>query len=133
MKTQAKTFGNLDGLYNVRLIIGDTNSANAIDWTFADVKVAASTPVAAPTSSSPVKKSQIINYEPLPEIKHLFREPEKRPPQFISDAFTLLCIAPMFILFIMVSCLTTLKFSWRYIDRQNHYHIYISGSVLLKN
>uniref|UniRef100_A0AC34FZ30 Dolichyl-diphosphooligosaccharide--protein glycosyltransferase subunit 2 n=1 Tax=Panagrolaimus sp. ES5 TaxID=591445 RepID=A0AC34FZ30_9BILA len=96
MKAQEKNFEGLNGTYNVRIIIGDTNAANAIDWNLVDVKVTTSPFVAAPT-----KKSQIVNYDPLPEIKHLFREPEKRPSAIISDTFTILCMAPMLLLFIM--------------------------------
>ena len=35
-----------------------------------------------------------------PEIRHLFREPEKRPPQVVSTAFTGLCLAPIGIMII---------------------------------
>jgi oligosaccharyltransferase complex subunit delta (ribophorin II) len=96
MKAQEKNFDGLNGTYNVRLIIGDTNAANAIDWNIVDVKVSVS-----PIISEPTKKSQIVNYDPLPEIKHLFREPEKRPSAFISDTFTAICAAPMLLLFVM--------------------------------
>uniref|UniRef100_A0A914Y5P3 Dolichyl-diphosphooligosaccharide--protein glycosyltransferase subunit 2 n=1 Tax=Panagrolaimus superbus TaxID=310955 RepID=A0A914Y5P3_9BILA len=96
MKAQEKNFDGLNGTYNVRLIVGDTNAANAIDWNLVDVKVTTSPFIAVPT-----KKSQIVNYDPLPEIKHLFREPEKRPSAVISDTFTILCMAPMLLLFIM--------------------------------
>ena len=35
-----------------------------------------------------------------PEIKHKFREPEVRPPPVVSNTFTLLCIAPILLMFI---------------------------------
>ena len=41
--------------------------------------------------------------KPRPEIKHQFRVPEKRPPQVVSDAFTIACLAPAFLLLILVS------------------------------
>jgi oligosaccharyltransferase complex subunit delta (ribophorin II) len=37
-------------------------------------------------------------YGPKPEIRHLFREPEKRPPTLVSDAFTVLVILPLILL-----------------------------------
>lgn len=49
-----------------------------------------------------MKKSERIIYEPLQEIKHVFRSPEPRPPQLISDAFTALCAFPMLLLLILV-------------------------------
>ena len=36
-----------------------------------------------------------------PEIKHTFRQPEKRPPAIISNAFTILCLVPILI---MIGC-----------------------------
>lgn len=88
----------MNGSYSLRLILGDSNAANAIDWTFAEIY--ASFPSVAHSSS---KKSQIVNYDPLPEIHHKFREPEVRPSAVISDTFALICLAPL--LFLLVSWL----------------------------
>lgn len=38
---------------------------------------------------------------PKPEIIHQFREPEKRPPRFVSDVFTALCAVPLLVLFVL--------------------------------
>ncbi|KAK5980074.1 Ribophorin II [Trichostrongylus colubriformis] len=48
-----------------------------------------------------VPKSQRINYDVLPEIKHIFRQPEKRPSTIVSDAFTLICLSPLLLLFVL--------------------------------
>merc|ERR1711909_47027 len=36
-----------------------------------------------------------------PEIKHTFRQPEKRPPAVIPNAFTIFCLMPILI---MIGC-----------------------------
>lgn len=52
---------------------------------------------------SETSKSQVIDYEPKPEIVHLFRAPEARPPSAAADFFALLCALPLLILVIAVS------------------------------
>jgi len=42
-------------------------------------------------------------YSPKPEIRHMFRVPEARPPVVISQAFTVACFVPILVLFILVS------------------------------
>uniref|UniRef100_A0A0M3K9Y6 Dolichyl-diphosphooligosaccharide--protein glycosyltransferase subunit 2 n=1 Tax=Anisakis simplex TaxID=6269 RepID=A0A0M3K9Y6_ANISI len=92
----AKDFDGVSGKYAVRLIIGDAAIANAFDWNLVDVNL--KLPVVPPPK---VKNSEKINYEKLPEIKHMFREPEKRPSQILSDAFTVLCVLPILVLLIL--------------------------------
>ncbi|CAJ0571550.1 unnamed protein product, partial [Mesorhabditis spiculigera] len=86
-------FDGHSGKFHARLIIGDATIKNPIDWNFADIDIA--TP---PTPIGFVKKSEQVFFEPLPSITHQFRQPEKRPPGIVSDAFTLLCLAPLVIL-----------------------------------
>ena len=38
--------------------------------------------------------------KPKPEIRHLFKEPEVRPPQLVSTAFTGLCLVPIGIMIV---------------------------------
>lgn len=45
-------------------------------------------------------------YDVKPEIKHMFRQPEPRPPAILSQAFTVACILPIFLAFILVSFMT---------------------------
>lgn len=58
-----------------------------------------------PMPTRKVKKSEEIIYDKLPEIKHKFREPEKRPPSLVSDTFTVICCVPLLILLGMVNYL----------------------------
>ena len=45
-----------------------------------------------------VSLAQSSMYEPKPEINHIFREPEKRPPSFVSDAFTVVILGTFVLL-----------------------------------
>ncbi|NXS17818.1 RPN2 glycosyltransferase, partial [Mystacornis crossleyi] len=40
-------------------------------------------------------------FVPKPEIQHLFREPEKRPPTVVSNTFTALVLSPLLLLLIL--------------------------------
>ncbi|CAD6184897.1 unnamed protein product [Caenorhabditis auriculariae] len=80
---------NLDGKFKLSLIVGGSTIKTPVNWHFADATLE------LPTSPVIIPKSQEILYDALPEIKHMFRQPEKRPSAVISDAFTLLCLAPL--------------------------------------
>jgi oligosaccharyltransferase complex subunit delta (ribophorin II) len=83
----------IPGTYGVRLILGDPISSNAVDWHFADANIAVAEAVAKVE-----KKSQKFVYDKLPEIEHKFREQEPRPVAVVSDAFTVICAAPLLLL-----------------------------------
>ncbi|XP_015115503.1 dolichyl-diphosphooligosaccharide--protein glycosyltransferase subunit 2 [Diachasma alloeum] len=100
--TAAQTFGHQSGDYNIELIVGDAIIGNPFQWNLAVVGL--KFPERTGTEAALVDKSQghkyqSISYSPKPEIKHMFREPEKRPPVFVSNLFTGLCLVPVLILF----------------------------------
>jgi len=80
------------GDYSLTLILGDAVVSNPISWVVADLEIS------LPDGGQ--KKEQGI-YQPKPEITHLFREPEARPPQFVSSLFTLLCLSPFLLLLLL--------------------------------
>jgi len=89
----AGDFGHLSGKYSMELIIGDAVVENPFSWVVADV--------ALTFQEGPAPKSaKRTNYLPRPEIKHLFREPEKRPSVLVSNLFTGLCLLPLAILIV---------------------------------
>lgn len=92
LRTAAKSFRNLSGQFKISLIVGDVTIKNPINWHFADIDAA------LPTVYEPTPKSQQVRYEPLNEISHVFRQPEKRPSSVISDFFTIVCLFPLVIL-----------------------------------
>ncbi|ETN61184.1 ribophorin ii [Anopheles darlingi] len=95
---RASDFGHKSGTYEIILIVGDALLANSFQWLVGDVELKfTSTEAATKDSYSATANSR----QPLPEIVHQFRAPEKRPARFVSDLFTGLCIAPLFILFVL--------------------------------
>lgn len=88
---KAKEFGSMSGLYRMELIVGDPVISNPFSWHVANLNLK--------FADEPVSKPQQTMYEPKPEIKHIFREPEKRPPAIVSNTFTLLVLVPLLILF----------------------------------
>lgn len=89
-------FGHRSGLYSVVLIVGDASLSNSFKWHVADIELKFSQESAAASS-----ESNNITRQPRPEIVHQFRQPEVRPPRFVSDVFTALCAAPLLVLFIL--------------------------------
>ncbi|KAG1656935.1 Dolichyl-diphosphooligosaccharide--protein glycosyltransferase subunit 2 [Nymphon striatum] len=93
LKAKAGDFGRLSGVYSIALLIGDRFLSNSIHWTFADVDLKFSSDV-------PSKKSEDI-YARKPEIEHMFRKPEPRPSEFVSNLFTGLIFVPILVLILL--------------------------------
>jgi len=86
VSAKAKEFAGASGKYQIKVIVGDAVIANPIAWNVADLKITFPTGGAASAAEAEVSGVK-------PEIEHQFREPEKRPPAVVSNAFTLLCLA----------------------------------------
>jgi oligosaccharyltransferase complex subunit delta (ribophorin II) len=91
---KSKDFNYLSGKYTMELIVGDAVIENPITWNMADVQLTFSE---ESVSSTPDQ----YRYAKKPEIKHMFREPEKRPPAAVSNLFTGLVLLPLLILVIL--------------------------------
>lgn len=91
LSAKAKEFaGSGSGKYQMRLIVGDAAIANPVSWHLADVELTFAEAGAAEAAQTDGAK---------PEIRHKFREPEKRPPAAVSNAFTVLCLVPFAVMF----------------------------------
>jgi len=90
----AKDFAYISGQYTMALIIGDAVIENPSIWELVDIELKFQD---APLS----KNNNEYTHLPLPEIKHLFREPEIRPSLTVSNIFTVLTIAPILLLLIL--------------------------------
>lgn len=80
------------GTFEMELIIGDSIITNPICWALGviDVNLGAS-------QASTIPK---IIRGPKPEISHLFKQPEKRPPHWVPTMFLVLTLIPFFIVLI---------------------------------
>ncbi|XP_061147058.1 dolichyl-diphosphooligosaccharide--protein glycosyltransferase subunit 2 isoform X1 [Syngnathus typhle] len=88
-------FALISGTYALHLMVGDATLENPIMWNVADV-VLKFVDEEAPATIQPKTL-----YVPKPEIQHLFREPEKKPPTVVSNAFTALVLSPLLLLLIL--------------------------------
>ncbi|XP_037956936.1 dolichyl-diphosphooligosaccharide--protein glycosyltransferase subunit 2-like [Teleopsis dalmanni] len=91
--TRAGDFNFKSGEYEISLIIGDAFLSNSLQWHIANIDLQFQ------QDHKDAKKQAIRTA--LPEIIHQFRVPEKRPPRFVSDIFTGLCLTPLVLLFIL--------------------------------
>jgi len=87
-------FGFLSGQFHVDLIVGDAIIVNPLMWHVAELKLS---PPSSDGKESPITNHASL-YKPKPEIKHMFREPEKRPAAVVSNLFTALVCLPLLIL-----------------------------------
>ncbi|XP_030067923.1 dolichyl-diphosphooligosaccharide--protein glycosyltransferase subunit 2 isoform X2 [Microcaecilia unicolor] len=88
-------FDSASGTYALFLIIGDATLENPILWNVADVVIK----FPEEDVPSPIQSKNL--FVPKPEIQHLFREPEKRPPTVVSNTFTALVLSPLLLLLIL--------------------------------
>jgi len=78
ISAKAKEFGSKSGKYSVSLIVGDAVVSNPVNWNLADITLQSPAVDGQASASVPLNK-------PKPEIRHLFREPEKRPPHLFPQ------------------------------------------------
>ncbi|KAF4529722.1 hypothetical protein B566_EDAN015351 [Ephemera danica] len=91
--SRAGDFLHLSGRYTLALLVGDAVLSNSFLWEVAEVSLsfASTGSVSSTTQSSDM-------YKPKSEIKHMFREPDKRPPATVSSLFTVLVCLPLLVL-----------------------------------
>ena len=75
--------------------------SNPQAWYLADVELSFPGDVALDTKPNVDGLRTSIVEGIKPEIQHTFRQPEKRPPAIISNAFTIFCLMPFLI---MIGC-----------------------------
>lgn len=114
MASAAKKFAYKSGLYHLQLLVGDPLLSKPHQWHLADARLSLpdAPPVQVDTTMTGTPPSDRPSANPLPQIEHLFRQPEKRASSSVALIFTGLCLAPLLLLLILVSFapeLTTLE------------------------
>lgn len=94
LHSKAKEFGYLSGKYTMGLIVGDAVIANPFTWIIGDIVLT------FPQNPNP-QKTKEDPYIAKPEIKHLFRQQEKRPAAVVTQLFCVLLLVPLLLLFIL--------------------------------
>ncbi|TRY63519.1 hypothetical protein TCAL_04893 [Tigriopus californicus] len=92
VKSKAKEFGGKSGKYEIQLIVGDAVISNPILWSVADINLKFQE-----VDGGTEERSAPLT-GPKPEITHLFRQPEARPPSAVSNLFTILCLLPFLVM-----------------------------------
>lgn len=104
LNSRSKEFSSASGSYEMNVIIGDVLISNPFTWNLVTVNLKFPTPVfKSPEAGEWFGATWTkVHYGPKPEIKHLFREAEKRPSQFVSDMFSFLVTVPPVILLLII-------------------------------
>lgn len=91
---RGKEFGYQSGDYLLKLVVGDLLLQEPISWTLGKLNIQFN------QDAPEAELSWSQRYEMKPEIVHQFREPEKRPPVLVSQAFTVAVLAPVLVLLV---------------------------------
>lgn len=84
----------LSGVYTMELIVGDSSMENSFLWVLGTIEL--DLPEASEGVAKPFTVADIQSlYGPKPEITHVFRPAEKRPPPPLSNAFLVLTLLPL--------------------------------------
>lgn len=89
MKTLASRFAYTSGTYDISLILAGSRMSNPTQWHLGSVDIS------LPSNKRSSKRSAGTTFgKPLPEIHHVFREADARPPAAISLAASIAVLAP---------------------------------------
>ncbi|MFS7930482.1 putative dolichyl-diphosphooligosaccharide--protein glycotransferase [Helianthus anomalus] len=87
-------FYYLSGQYDIELTVGDAVMENSFLQPLGSIELDLPKAPEKATQPPPQAVNPYLRYGPKPEIAHIFRVPEKRPPQEVSFAFLGLVLVP---------------------------------------
>lgn len=88
-------FFYLSGRYDIQLTVGDAVMENSFLRELGHIELDLPEPPEKATRPPPQPVDAYLRYGPKAEITHIFRAPEKRPPQELSLAFLGLVLLPL--------------------------------------
>ncbi|KAL0851575.1 hypothetical protein ABMA28_007357 [Loxostege sticticalis] len=88
-----------NGAYSLSVLVGDSAAAAPIAWQLGDIHFNFGRDGNALGEVLP--KSGAGHRGPLPEIAHVFRQPEPRPSRVVSDVFAAAAAAPLLLLIVL--------------------------------
>ncbi|CAK8696619.1 unnamed protein product [Clavelina lepadiformis] len=118
-------FNSVPGKYFLQLIVGDATISNPIFWEIGAVTLNLG------EDAKKAKPSFEQQYLPKPEIHHVFRQPEERPPVVVSQAFTVACLLPIALLFILWIRVGANVSDLRLAPKNIMFHIGLAGIFIL--
>jgi oligosaccharyltransferase complex subunit delta (ribophorin II) len=95
-----KDEGVQDGHFKISLSVGDDAIQRAVTWQLASVNISHG---AADGASVPAVTAAEVASSLKPEIHHVFRQPDKRPPALVSFLFAALAALPLVFLLLRLS------------------------------
>jgi oligosaccharyltransferase complex subunit delta (ribophorin II) len=90
-----KQVGTQPGTYDAALLVGDSRSAQPVDWSLGEVKVLYAPQDDGSQPEAKPYRTLDATFRPKPEILHQHRQPERRAPAVVSLFFSLLALAPL--------------------------------------
>lgn len=101
LPARSKDFNELSGKYQLDLYIGDPLIIEATSWKIGMINLQFGSSSSSTNGLATTMHRK--EYSPKPEIKHIFREQDKRPHAMVSNFFTILALSPLLGLFVAVS------------------------------
>ncbi|KAG2445474.1 hypothetical protein HXX76_000090 [Chlamydomonas incerta] len=106
-----KQIGKAPGEYEATLLIGDPSTPKGISYALGTAELLFSGASNAPEPAAVVRTAKFQAANNIkPEIAHIFRAPEKRPPAIVSLVFAGLALAPLAIVILYVPIATGVNF-----------------------
>jgi len=94
--------GTMSGDYDAEVVVADTRFESSFKQKFGSIFVTHAQKSDGSIPSDPPLDAREFEYAPKPEFDHVMRQPEKRPPAFLSLVFTGATLCPLGLLLLVL-------------------------------